>query len=80
MRPGNFLLSGHHENLRYLRHPWQSQSSHRLPEGRGPKVKECIDALLTRFCNIWMIDTGAGYIDGRLTIMDVEIKQFWQEA
>ncbi|MBF0569841.1 MAG: metallophosphoesterase [Candidatus Omnitrophica bacterium] len=30
-----------------------------------------------KFCNIWAMDTGAGY--GRmLSIMDVETKQFWQ--
>jgi serine/threonine protein phosphatase 1 len=29
------------------------------------------------FCNIWMLDTGAGW-SGRLTIMDVETKEYWQ--
>jgi serine/threonine protein phosphatase 1 len=30
-----------------------------------------------RFCNVWDLDTGAGW-GGRLTIMDVDTKQFWQ--
>ena len=29
------------------------------------------------FCNIWMLDTGAGF-DGKLTIMDIDTKQYWQ--
>jgi len=29
------------------------------------------------YCNVWMIDTGAG-VGGVLTIMDVATKQFWQ--
>jgi serine/threonine protein phosphatase 1 len=30
-----------------------------------------------RFHNLWMLDTGAGW-RGRLTIMDVRTKEFWQ--
>jgi len=30
-----------------------------------------------KFCNIWAMDTGAGW-HGRLSIMDVETKKFWQ--
>lgn len=30
-----------------------------------------------QLCNIWMIDTGAGW-DGKLTIMNVETKEYWQ--
>jgi serine/threonine protein phosphatase 1 len=30
-----------------------------------------------KFCNIWALDTGAGWA-AKLTIMDVETKQFWQ--
>ena len=29
------------------------------------------------FCNIWMIDTGGGW-SGKLTIMDIDTKQYWQ--
>jgi len=29
------------------------------------------------FCNVWAMDTGAGWA-GKLTIMDVETKKFWQ--
>lgn len=28
-------------------------------------------------CNVWNLDTGAGF-DGKLTIMDVETKEYWQ--
>lgn len=28
-------------------------------------------------CNVWNLDTGAGW-DGKLTIMDVDTKEFWQ--
>ena len=30
-----------------------------------------------RCCNVWMLDQGAGY-EGKLSIMDLETKQFWQ--
>jgi len=30
-----------------------------------------------QFCNIWAMDTGAGW-GNKLTIMDIESKQFWQ--
>ncbi len=30
-----------------------------------------------RFCNVWAMDTGAGW-SGRLSMMDVETKKFWQ--
>ena len=30
-----------------------------------------------KFCNVWAMDTGAGW-GAKLTIMDVETKQFWQ--
>ena len=30
-----------------------------------------------KFCNIWMLDTGAGW-SGKLTIMDVYTKEYWQ--
>ena len=30
-------------------------------------------------CNVWMLDTGAGY-GQMLTVMDVETKKFWQTA
>ncbi|MBM3246586.1 MAG: hypothetical protein FJZ13_04585, partial [Candidatus Omnitrophica bacterium] len=28
-------------------------------------------------CNVWNIDTGAGW-SGKLTIMDVDTKEYWQ--
>lgn len=29
-------------------------------------------------CNIWNLDTGCGFGNGKLTIMDIESKEFWQ--
>lgn len=29
--------------------------------------------------NLWNLDTGAGYSNGYLTIMDIETKEFWQQ-
>lgn len=29
------------------------------------------------FCNVWMLDTGGGW-SGKITIMDIETKHFWQ--
>jgi serine/threonine protein phosphatase 1 len=29
------------------------------------------------YCNLWMLDTGAGY-EGKLTIMNVDTKEYWQ--
>ena len=31
----------------------------------------------THFCNVWNLDTGAGW-NGKLTIMNVETKEYWQ--
>ena len=28
-------------------------------------------------CNVWNLDTGGGWL-GKLTIMDIDTKQFWQ--
>jgi serine/threonine protein phosphatase 1 len=33
--------------------------------------------LPTHFCNVWNLDTGAGW-SGKLTIMNVETKEYWQ--
>jgi len=30
-----------------------------------------------KICNVWALDTGAGW-GARLTIMDINTKQFWQ--
>lgn len=32
----------------------------------------------TKRCNIWNLDTGAGYKEGKLTIMDANSKEIWQ--
>jgi len=31
-----------------------------------------------KFANVWMMDTGAGWNGGRLSMMDVETKEVWQ--
>lgn len=31
-----------------------------------------------KLCNVWIMDTGACFRGGKLTIMDVDTKQFWQ--
>lgn len=28
-------------------------------------------------CNVWNLDTGSGF-SGKLTIMDIDTKEFWQ--
>jgi serine/threonine protein phosphatase 1 len=30
-------------------------------------------------CNVWDLDTGAGW-SGKLTIMDIETKEYWQSV
>ncbi|MBF0216112.1 MAG: metallophosphoesterase [Candidatus Omnitrophica bacterium] len=31
-----------------------------------------------RFCNVWCLDTGSGLWDGKLSIMDIQTKEYWQ--
>ena len=40
--------------------------------GEAAKIDQPMHA-----ANVWNLDTGAGH-DGKLTIMDVDTKQFWQ--
>lgn len=35
------------------------------------------ETLPRKRCNVWFLDTGAG-VGGKLTIMDIETKQYWQ--
>jgi len=44
--------------------------------GHTPTLNYDIDTPMNR-CNVWNIDTGAGFI-GKLTVLDVSTKQFWQ--
>ena len=32
-----------------------------------------------KFCNVWAMDTGAGW-GAKLTIMDIDTKQYWQSS
>lgn len=44
----------------------------------GHTTTEMFDSLKPlNFCNLWNLDTGAGW-SGKLTIMDVETKEYWQ--
>lgn len=45
--------------------------------GHTSTTYTCGGDLPRQFCNLWMLDTGAGY-EGKLTIMDVETKEYWQ--
>jgi len=40
-------------------------------------TQEFRSMLPLHFCNVWALDTGAGW-SGKLTIMDVDTKQYWQ--
>jgi serine/threonine protein phosphatase 1 len=40
-------------------------------------TKQYNSLLPVHFCNVWEIDTGAGW-GGKLTIMEVDSKEFWQ--
>jgi serine/threonine protein phosphatase 1 len=45
--------------------------------GHTPTLNFYIDKPL-HLCNVWAIDTGAGWDGGRLTIMNLETKEYWQ--
>jgi serine/threonine protein phosphatase 1 len=45
--------------------------------GHTPTLNFYVDKPM-RLCNIWALDTGAGWDGGRLTIMNLETKEFWQ--
>lgn len=36
------------------------------------------DKVPLKVCNVWMMDTGAGWTGGKLSIMDVDTKEYWQ--
>jgi serine/threonine protein phosphatase 1 len=44
--------------------------------GHTPTLNYQIDVPMNR-CNVWNLDTGAAF-HGKLTVMDVDTKQFWQ--
>ncbi len=45
--------------------------------GHTPTLNFYVDKPL-KLCNVWALDTGAGWSRGRLTIMDLETKEYWQ--
>lgn len=45
--------------------------------GHTATTYSCDSTEPQNFCNLWMVDTGAGW-EGKLTIMDVDTKEFWQ--
>jgi serine/threonine protein phosphatase 1 len=54
---------------------WICKSNYPEWEQMGKKTLP-IDIPMNR-CNVWNLDTGAGW-DGKLTIMDINSKEFWQ--
>lgn len=60
---------GQHDNFKY--EPYDE-----IFVGHTPTINFGIFEPL-KFCNLWAIDTGAGW-NGKLTIMDVHTKKFWQ--
>lgn len=45
--------------------------------GHTPTLKWFQDQPMNRF-NVWNMDTGSGHPTGKLTIMDIETKEYWQ--
>jgi serine/threonine protein phosphatase 1 len=50
---------------------------HEIFIGHTPTLNFYIDKPL-HLCNVWALDTGAGWDGGRLTIMNLDTKEFWQ--
>ena len=46
--------------------------------GHTPTTAFCDTDIPQKFCNIWCLDTGSGYHQGKLTIMDMKTKEYWQ--
>lgn len=78
---GDFRPNAH----RYLKHKevyightttcnWTCK--HHLPESKFQEVGRPIHVPMNR-CNVWNMDTGGGY-KGKLTILNVDTKEFWQ--
>lgn len=84
-------LKGQSENYYYWdRSLWEDareaiESGRQIPQndfnevfiGHTPTIKNWPDALPKNFGNIWNLDQGVKNL-GKLTIMDVETKEFWQ--
>jgi serine/threonine protein phosphatase 1 len=62
LTPFDELFVGHTPTLNFTRE-----------ESGNPSADVPIHA-----CNVWLMDTGAGWSGGRLTIMDVDTKEYWQ--
>jgi serine/threonine protein phosphatase 1 len=45
--------------------------------GHTPVCNMTEDCKPAHFCNLWDIDTGSGW-EGKLTIMDIDTKEYWQ--
>lgn len=74
--PQGYRFFKHHEV--YVGHTATTQwkCKNHYPETKYHKVGERITVPMTR-CNVWNLDTGGGW-GGKLTIMDVDTKEFWQ--
>ena len=64
----NEIFIGHTTTMNWFGKPHYPEYKHNL-SGR-------IVTPMNR-CNVWNLDTGAGY-KGRLTIMDIDSKEYWQ--
>ena len=64
----NEIFIGHTTTMNWFGKPHYTEYKHNL-SGR-------IVTPMNR-CNVWNLDTGAGY-KGRLTIMDIDSKEYWQ--
>ena len=57
----------------------EDYASGNVPRGEvSPLLRRVMTDWPVRLCNVWMMDTGAGWSGGRLSMMDVETKEVWQ--
>lgn len=69
LRAHSEIYVGHTSTLNY-------KYSKRIPPPEGYELKQKIVTPMN-LCNLWNLDTGGGF-GGRLTVMDVNTKQYWQ--
>lgn len=69
LRPHKEIFIGHTSTVN-----WDYSNTLPAPEGskKGDPIMTPIHA-----CNVWNLDTGGGFY-GKITVMDVETKEFWQ--
>lgn len=66
----NEIFIGHTSTFNYkIKHNNKIGDSNFKTDGLTKPIKAC---------NVWNLDTGSGYATGKLTIMDVDTKEYWQ--